>query len=44
MDVRRNLCAERAVKHCHGLPREAVGSASLEVLNNRLEVVLRAVI
>ena len=41
LDIRKHCCRERAVKHWEGLPRGAVGSPSLDVFDNPLDVVLR---
>lgn len=35
--VRRKFFTQRAVRPWHGLPREAVGAPSLEVLRSRLD-------
>jgi len=41
LDIRKNFCTERVVKHCNRQPREVVESPSLEVLNKCVDVALQ---
>ena len=44
LDIRNNFFSEGAVLQWHRLPREVVGSPSLEVFQNRGDVALRDVV
>ena len=44
LDVRKNFFSKRLVVHWHSLPREVVGSMSLEVFKNHGDVAFKDVV
>jgi len=41
LDIRKNFCTKRVVKHWNRLPREVVGSPSVEVFKRHVDMVLK---
>lgn len=44
LDIRKCCFSARAVRRCNGLPRGVVESPSMEVSEERLDVILRDVV